>query len=132
MRPYRQAQRRLVLNEDLASSAASLLRVNDPSAPEPSKSVEDSEGPVEHATHAEPPPSAVATSQHDLTSAAPDIEGADSLDLAAIERDLNDVETALERLNDGNYWTDEITGEPIADDVLAAHPTARTATPKLG
>ena len=121
-----------MLNEDLASSAASLSQVNVPSAPEPAKSVEDSEGPVYHATHEEPSPSALATSQHDLTSAAPDIEGANSLDLAAIERDLNDVETALKRLNDGNYWNDEITGEPIADDILAAHPTARTATPKLG
>ena len=121
-----------MLNEDLASSAASLSQVSDTAAPEPSKSEEDSEGPVDHASHEEPSPSAVATSQHDPTSAAPDIEGADSLDLAAIERDLNDVEIALERLNDGNYWTDENTGEPIADDVLAAHPTARTATPKLG
>ena len=67
-----------------------------------------------------------------LAALRPDIDKADSLDLDAIERDLNDVQIALERLNDGNYWTDEITGEPIADDVPAAHPPARTATPTLG
>lgn len=54
------------------------------------------------------------------------------IDLAAIEQDLTDVQTALERLNDGSYWTDEVTGSPIPDDVLAAHPTARTASPTLG
>jgi RNA polymerase-binding transcription factor DksA len=54
------------------------------------------------------------------------------IDLDAIERDSTDVQTALERLNDGSYWTDEVTGEPIAEDVLAAHPTARTAAPTLG
>lgn len=59
-------------------------------------------------------------------------DATDLIDLDAIERDLDDVQTALERLNDGSYWTDEVTGEPIADDVLAAHPTARTAAPTLG
>lgn len=48
-------------------------------------------------------------------------------DLDAIERDLAGVERALERLSDGTYWTDEVTGEPIADHVLADDPTARRA-----
>jgi RNA polymerase-binding transcription factor DksA len=65
------------------------------------------------------------------TSAAADAPDSNPIDLDAIERDLTDVQTALERLNDGSYWTDEVTGEPIADDVLVAHPTARTATPTL-
>jgi RNA polymerase-binding transcription factor DksA len=65
-------------------------------------------------------------------AAAPEADDATVIDLDAIERDLTDVQTALERLNDGSYWTDEITGELIAEDVLAAHPTARTATPTLG
>ena len=47
------------------------------------------------------------------------------VDLDAIERDLAGVERALERLSDGTYWTDEVTGEPIADHVLADDPTAR-------
>ena len=107
-------------HEDQTSSAANLVQVNDPSVPEPSKPAADSEASVDHATHEVPAPTAVETIPHDLASAEPDIDKA------------NDVQTALERLNDGNYWTDEITGEPIADDVLAAHPTARTATPTLG
>ena len=52
---------------------------------------------------------------------------APEVDLDAIERDLADVERALERLSDGTYWTDEVTGEPIADHVLADDPTARRA-----
>ncbi len=47
------------------------------------------------------------------------------VDLDAIERDLHDVEMALNRLADGTYWTDEITGEPIPEDVLVGDPTAR-------
>ena len=46
-------------------------------------------------------------------------------DLAAIERDLTAVEAALAALDDGSYWIDEVTGEPIPDEVLAANPVAR-------
>lgn len=49
------------------------------------------------------------------------------LDLDRIERDLAGVEAALGRLDDGTYWTDEVTGEPIDDAVLAADPVARRA-----
>ena len=49
------------------------------------------------------------------------------VDLDEIERDLAGVERALERLSDGTYWTDEVTGQPIPDDVLAGDPTARRA-----
>jgi hypothetical protein len=49
------------------------------------------------------------------------------VDLDAIEADLRDVEVALNRLADGTYWTDEITGQPIPDDVLVRDPTARRA-----
>jgi len=48
-------------------------------------------------------------------------------DLDAIERDLNDVETSLERLDAGSYFTDEVTGATIPDSVLAANPTSRHA-----
>ena len=50
------------------------------------------------------------------------------VDLDAIERDLADVEVALARLDAGTYWTDEITGEAIPPEVLAANPTARRVT----
>lgn len=49
------------------------------------------------------------------------------MDLTAIERDLAGVEAALCRLDDGTYWTDEITGAPIPDEALAADPVARRA-----
>ena len=48
-------------------------------------------------------------------------------DLAAIERDLTAVESALAALDDGSYWVDEVTGDPIPDEVLAANPVARRA-----
>jgi RNA polymerase-binding transcription factor DksA len=49
------------------------------------------------------------------------------LDLDAIQADLDGVQSALGRLAEGSYWTDEVTGEPIPGDVLAADPTARRA-----
>jgi RNA polymerase-binding transcription factor DksA len=53
----------------------------------------------------------------------------DALDLDAVERDLADVESALSRLDDGTYWTDEISGELLDDELLAERPTARRAEP---
>ncbi|CAB4367237.1 MAG: hypothetical protein F2916_00080 [Actinobacteria bacterium] len=47
------------------------------------------------------------------------------LDLDAIERDLADVDAALTRLDNDTYWVDEVTGQPLSTDLLAAHPTAR-------
>ena len=49
------------------------------------------------------------------------------VDLDAMERDLNGVEVALNRLADGTYWTDEVTGGPIPEHVLARNPLARRA-----
>lgn len=46
-----------------------------------------------------------------------------------LAEDLVGVERALERLEDGSYWTDEVTGEPLADEALAADPTTRRAAP---
>ncbi|MBM3806255.1 MAG: hypothetical protein FJW19_06360 [Actinobacteria bacterium] len=48
----------------------------------------------------------------------------DSL-IEAIERDLNDVEQALDRLANGNYFKDEVTGAPIRPEILTANPLAR-------
>ena len=50
---------------------------------------------------------------------------ADSIDLDAVERDLADVDRALERLEDGTYWTDEVTGQAIDPGHLEQNPTAR-------
>jgi len=50
-----------------------------------------------------------------------------TLDLDGIERDLADVEAALARLDIGTYWTDEVTGGELSDDLLAERPTARRA-----
>jgi RNA polymerase-binding transcription factor DksA len=65
--------------------------------------------------------------QHDTVEQDP----AAAIDLDAIERDLTDVQRALDRLNDGSYWTDEITGETIPDDVLVTSPLARTVAATL-
>ncbi len=51
-------------------------------------------------------------------------EPTDRPDLLAIERDLAAVEAALDALDDGSYWVDATTGEPIPDAVLAANPLA--------
>jgi RNA polymerase-binding transcription factor DksA len=51
----------------------------------------------------------------------------EEVDLDAVERDLAAVEQALDRLSEGTYWTDEVTGEPIPESVLADDPTARRA-----
>jgi RNA polymerase-binding transcription factor DksA len=53
---------------------------------------------------------------------------ADHIDLDAMDADFVAVERALARLADGTYWTDEVSGQPIPDDVLVADPTARRAT----
>ena len=85
----------------------------------------------------QPPSAAPPTTVRHVTDAQPhhvdDESGSagsssdETIDLDAVERDLAAVEVALERLNDGTYWTDEVTGEPIPDHVLAADPTARRA-----
>lgn len=50
-----------------------------------------------------------------------------TIDLDQVAADLADVEVALARLDAGTYWTDEVTGEPLADEFLAEHPVARRA-----
>ena len=49
------------------------------------------------------------------------------LDLDAVLADLDAVEVALSRLDAGTYFTDEVTGEPLPDEVLRDDPTARRA-----
>jgi RNA polymerase-binding transcription factor DksA len=57
--------------------------------------------------------------------ASPDETSRTAPDLAAIEVDLADVELALARLDAGSYWTCEVTGKPIPDEVLNRFPTRR-------
>jgi RNA polymerase-binding transcription factor DksA len=52
-------------------------------------------------------------------------DDAPPVDLEGVAADLADVEIALARLASGTYFTDEETGEPLSDELLAAHPTAR-------
>ena len=55
-------------------------------------------------------PTSAATPDRRPTTAGP----APSLDELADQ--LAGVERALERLEDGTYWVDELTGEPIPDE----------------
>ena len=63
----------------------------------------------------------------DLASSHMLVHMSDALDLDAIEANLSDVEVALERLESGTYFTDEISGSALSEDVLSANPTARHA-----
>jgi RNA polymerase-binding transcription factor DksA len=47
------------------------------------------------------------------------------LNLDAIEQDLADVDAALTRLDADTYFIDEVTGEPLNEEFLRQHPTAR-------
>lgn len=64
----------------------------------------------------------------ELPAVAGEPDTGDHLDLDAIETDLADVEIALARLESGEYWTCEITGRPLTDELLVARPTARRLT----
>jgi len=62
---------------------------------------------------------------HEPAPADPALGGAAPVDLDSIERDLAAVEGALAQLDDGSYGVCQVCQGPIADDVLAADPTAR-------
>jgi len=49
--------------------------------------------------------------------------------LEGLEVDLAEIEAALQRLDDGTFGVDEVTGEPIDPERLEALPTARTNVP---
>ncbi len=56
-------------------------------------------------------------------------------DLAILERleiDLAEIEAALQRLDEGTFGIDEVTGDPIDPERLEALPTARTNVPPTG
>ena len=54
------------------------------------------------------------------------------VDLDRVERDLEGVEAALARLDAGTYWTDDVSGASLNDDLLAADPVARRALDRDG
>jgi len=52
--------------------------------------------------------------------------------LESLEADLAEIEAALQRLDEGTYGIDEVTGEPIDPERLDALPAARTNVPPNG
>jgi RNA polymerase-binding transcription factor DksA len=60
-----------------------------------------------------------------MDSTGQHLDAVTTSDLDRIERDLADVEMALERLEAGTYWADEITGEDLPTELLAADPLVR-------
>ena len=66
-----------------------------------------------------------------LPPPSPAVPPATDVDLDRVAQDLADVEVALERLDDGTYWTCEVTGQTLPDELLRADPVARriSATP---
>ena len=50
---------------------------------------------------------------------------ADNKMIEAIERDLNDVDAAMDRLEKGTYFNDEVTGAVLQPAFIAANPLAR-------
>lgn len=66
-----------------------------------------------------------------MSDATPEHAATPAVDLDRVERDLEGVEVALARLDAGTYWTNEVTGDQLTDDVLAADPVARR-TPEQG
>lgn len=49
------------------------------------------------------------------------------LDLDEIDANLDAVEVALVRLENGTYFSDEITGKPLDERLLSESPIARRA-----
>lgn len=56
----------------------------------------------------------------------------DRRDLDDAERDVEGIERAIERLDQGTYGTCETCGAAIAEDVLADDPTARRCAEHAG
>ena len=50
---------------------------------------------------------------------------ANNMMVEAIERDLNDVDAAMDRLEKGTYFNDGVTGASLRPEFLAANPLAR-------
>jgi RNA polymerase-binding transcription factor DksA len=65
--------------------------------------------------------------QHPADTASETFEREKDLSiLESLEAELAEIEAALQRLDDGSYGVDEVTGDPIDRARLEAYPTART------
>ena len=65
--------------------------------------------------------------QHPADSASDTFERERDLGLLEdLEEELAEIEAALDRIDNGTYGIDEVTGEPIDDARLEAFPVART------
>jgi len=65
--------------------------------------------------------------QHPADTASETFEREKDLSiLESLESDLTEIEAALQRLDEGTYGVDEVTGDPIDPARLDAYPTART------
>jgi RNA polymerase-binding transcription factor DksA len=65
--------------------------------------------------------------QHPADTASDTFEREKDLSiLEQLEAELAEFQAALERIDAGTYGIDEVTGEPIAPERLAANPIART------
>jgi RNA polymerase-binding transcription factor DksA len=73
----------------------------------------------------DPADAAIDETTADNTTDDDTTDAAVGADLDRVAADLDGVEAALARLDDGSYWTDEVTGEPIDEAVLQADPVAR-------
>ena len=78
------------------------------------------------------PVSELGDSRTNDPAAEPSVATTSGIDFDAIQRDLEGVQTALERLNEGTYWTDEVTGGIIPDEILEAFPLTRTVAGNTG
>lgn len=79
-------------------------------------------------TAAEVPTDETPTEPSAEASGSPEAEDR-PVDVAALdqlERDLDGVDAAIARLDDGTYGLDPATGEPIDDALLAEDPTRRS------
>jgi RNA polymerase-binding transcription factor DksA len=55
----------------------------------------------------------------------PSLARLDALDTGRVAADLDGVELALARLDAGTYWTCEVSGQTLPDELLADDPTVR-------
>jgi RNA polymerase-binding transcription factor DksA len=68
-----------------------------------------------------------AYDQHPADSGSETFEREKDLSiLEQLESELAEIQAALQRIEDGTYGVDEVTGEPIAPERLDALPAART------
>jgi len=71
--------------------------------------------------------------QHPADSASDTFEREKDLSiLERLEDELAEIEAALQRIDEGTYGIDEVTGAPIDPERLAALPTARTNVDDAG